>query len=107
MVIWPAWANHDMFGDFARALGAVKAIQSTRPSAEELETLDAVLNHALPANAPSVLPAVARVALGWKDPSLWLRAVKAYDGDTSVQCLGLADIDAAYKTFGFEEVQAV
>lgn len=105
--MWPPWANDGVLRKVARALEIVKACRSSCPQAGEQEALETVLDGALPADAPDALPDVARVALSWKDLPLWLRAVQAYDGDTPVQSLDWADIHAAYKTFGFAEVQAV
>ncbi|KAI1793099.1 hypothetical protein LXA43DRAFT_1002796 [Ganoderma leucocontextum] len=108
LVIWPESAHFDLLHGskaFAFACAQLSASTSQDPTEEEAELANIVLARSNASRAKDVVSSVCRVALTWKDFSLWFRGVRACDAETSIGTLQADNILRAVATFGFDEIQ--
>lgn len=92
---------------FKYACDKIRTTTSLVPTAEEKELVDYILRSASAASSSDVIKSVCSAATVWKDLSLWVRAVKACDGERSLVILGEENISKALAAFAFEDVRAM
>ncbi|PIL31359.1 hypothetical protein GSI_06058 [Ganoderma sinense ZZ0214-1] len=108
LVLWPKWAHFDLVHGseaFSFACEELRASTSQEATEDEVELVEIILARSTASKAKDVVSSVCRVALTWKDFSLWFRAVRACDAEKSIGALQVDNILRAVATFGFDEVQ--
>ncbi|GBE89811.1 hypothetical protein SCP_1701360 [Sparassis crispa] len=108
LVIWPHWANNDILydGDLTDACDILHGTDSRKPTREETELTDYVLRNAT-MDKGAVTESVCHAAVVWRDVSIWVRAVKACDAESSISALGDENVFHAVLTFGLDEIKSI
>ncbi|KAI0720050.1 hypothetical protein C8T65DRAFT_568354, partial [Cerioporus squamosus] len=107
-VVWPQWAEFELVygpSGFLDACKRLRACDTTQPTAEDVELVEAILARTESSTSDAVMSSVCRVAVMWGDLPLWLRVVKACDAERSIAAMEEENIYRAVSAFGFQQVQ--
>ncbi|RDX51144.1 hypothetical protein OH76DRAFT_1401917 [Lentinus brumalis] len=109
LVIWPQWANFDIMhgaNGLSYACDKLRTSTSLQPTPEESELANLVLTRASASHCTAIITSLCRVALTWRNLSLWKQAVHRCDATRSIAAFGGGShIHRAVATFGFQEVK--
>ncbi|RPD82293.1 hypothetical protein L226DRAFT_497438 [Lentinus tigrinus ALCF2SS1-7] len=109
LVIWPRWANFDIIhgvNGLSYACEKLRTSTTLQATSDESELANLVLTRASASHCTAIVSSLCRVALTWKDLSLWKQAVDHCDATRSIAAFGGdRHIRRAVATFGFQEIR--